>query len=290
MHRSFGWILAAVTFVLAAIFFALFFRPQAAEHLRKVSPPPSPVVPSPPPVFEPDLPEISRGSSGAVRISLILDDFGSSWRNVDSCLALPNLIAIAVIPHLRDSARVAEAAKSRGFDVFLHQPMEPHNFPKENPGKYGIYLWQTKEEVAEILRGNLSSLGVTLTGVNNHTGSRATEERRLMEFFFDAFPRQLIFLDSRTSSNSVAYDVARSRGIRALKNNVFIDASFDRPSIEKSFDQLLRQARRDGSAIGIGHVQSHETIKMLEERLPALSVSGVSLVRLGELVPETARP
>ena len=111
-----------------------------------------------------------------------------------------------------------------------------------------------------------------------------------MESFFDALPRQLIFLDSRTSSNSVAYDVARSRGIRALKNNVFIDASFDRASIEKSFDQLLKQARRNGSAIGIGHAQSPETIKMLKERLPNLSASGVTLVRIGELLPEIIRP
>lgn len=220
----------------------------------------------------------------AARIGLILDDFGINRINVDRCLALPNEIAIAVIPRLPQSEWVAREAHARGFDVFLHQPMEPHTYPKDNPGKYGIYRWQSPEEVEAILTGNISSLRVPISGVNNHMGSRATEEVPLMDAFFRAFPRNLIFLDSRTSSHSVAYEAARTHGVPALRNGVFLDAVMDRDQIERSFDQLVRQARSRGSAIGLGHVQSRLTLDVLEERLPRLAEWGVRLVRLGDLV------
>lgn len=202
---------------------------------------------------------------------------------MERCLALPPAVAIAVIPHLRASARVAREAHARGFDVLLHQPMEPRDFPMVNPGKYGIYLWQSPEEVAAILHENISSLGVSVSGVNNHMGSRATEHEPLLNAFFDAFPRHLIFIDSRTSTESIAYRVARSRGVAALRNNVFLDAATDRVSIERSFDQMIRIAQKRGFAVAIGHVQTAETISVLEDRLPRLAESSVRLVRIREL-------
>lgn len=241
-------------------------------------------------VFEPPLPSDRSPSSKPARLALILDDFGASLSHVDRCLALPNQITFAVIPRLADSARVAREAQARGFDVFLHQPMEPHNYPKENPGKYGIYIGQSAEEVAAILTENISSIGVPIAGVNNHMGSRATESREIMTAFFAAFPRRLIFLDSRTSSNSVAYDLARAHGVLALKNNGFLDAVMEKSSVEAAFDQLVKIARSRGFAIGIGHVQSLPTLEVLEERLPRLAESGVSLVRLRDLAQSPSIP
>lgn len=273
MTRAVWVALLAATCLLALVFFSV-------PSPQKISEIPAPAVRVPPPI-PPDT---------AALIAVILDDFGENWRNVDSCLALPSEVAFAVIPHLRDSVRVARACRDRGFDVFLHQPMEPHDFPKENPGRYGIYVWQSPEEVAMLLRENIAALEVPIVGVNNHMGSKATEDRALMDAFFDAFPRHLIFLDSRTSSQSVAFDAARARGILALKNNVFLDAVYERASIEQAMDQLVRQARSRGRAIGIGHVYSGETIAALHERLPRLGEQGVRLVRLSELAGAVPRP
>ncbi len=223
----------------------------------------------------------------------MLDDFGASWTNVDRCLSLPNAVAIAVIPHLPASRRVAQAAADRGFDIVLHQPMEPHEFPKENPGKYGIYVNQSAGEIAALIAENISTLGVPIVGVNNHMGSRATEDERVMRLFFDVFPKDLFFLDSRTSAGSVAYDEARRHGIAALKNNVFLDHVMDRAEIERSFDQLIRIARVRGFAVAIGHVQSTPTIETLELRLPNLADHGAQLVRVregAEIAPRAGPP
>ncbi len=241
-------------------------------------------------VFEPPQPSGRGPSSKPARIALILDDFGAGLSHVDRCLALPNEISFAVIPHLADSARVARDAHARGFDVFLHQPMEPHNYPKENPGRYGIYIGQSPEEVAAILTDNIASIGVPIVGVNNHMGSRATESKEIMTAFFDAFPRRLIFLDSRTSSQSVAYDIARAHGITALRNNIFLDAVQEKSAVETAFDQLVKMSKAKGFAVGIGHVQSLPTLEVLEARLPRLAEFGVSLVRLSDLARAPSNP
>lgn len=276
--RAVGLMVLAAVCLLGFIYFSMDrTMPLPAQTPRASKSP----LPHPPYVFE-QPPSVAP----TARIGLILDDFGASRFNVERCLALPDGVAIAVIPHLPKSSAVARAAYDRGFEVFLHQPMEPRDFPKENPGRYGIYLWQTSEEMSHILLENMKSLGVPPAGVNNHMGSRATETEETMRSFFGIFPRHLIFLDSRTSSQSVAYRLAGAAGIRALKNNVFLDAVRDTSAIEKAFDQLLRQARSGGSAIGLGHADCSETILLLERRLPRLSEEGVRLVRLSAIAAD----
>ncbi|MBI4179407.1 divergent polysaccharide deacetylase family protein [bacterium] len=233
---------------------------------------------SPEPEFEPPLPRLATDSPS---IGIIIDDFGASRLFLDRWFALPNEIAVAVIPHLPSSRQVAREAYDRGFDVFLHQPMEPHGFPDENPGTYAVYIWQSDEEIAELIQNNIASLSVPVTGVNNHMGSRATEDRRAMAAFFDAFPRNLLFLDSRTTQNSVAYDIARAKGVRAMQNNVFLDAVPDSPAAAlKSFNLLLHIAKRRGFAVGLGHAYYAATLECLEAHLPHMADSGMHLTRL----------
>ncbi len=271
-------VLLAVCCLLALVYFLL---PSTSRHIIQPSTTPAKSVVPSTPVHPTSASRPTPASAAA--ITIVLDDFGASWVDVDRCLALPNAVVIAVIPHLRDSVKVAREASARGFDVILHQPMEPHTFPKEDPGKYGVYTGQSAEEVSAILGENLSSLGIAPVGVNNHMGSKATESEETMRIFFDAFPRDLIFLDSRTSEKSVAYDVARSLGIRALKNNVFLDNVHDSEGIGKNFDMLIRMARSRGHALAIGHVYSSTLLDVLEARLPPLSESGVRLARLSEI-------
>lgn len=283
MPRSVLFVVAGTACFLAGVFLWSTHSQNSGGHGRIALPSEKPAHPAAQPVdFEPQMPAAPQGSGGPA-IGIIIDDFGASRHYVDSWLALPSDIVIAVIPHLPMSARIAAEARERGFDVFLHQPMEPHTFPDENPGRYGIYRWQSQEEITAILNENISSLGVPLAGVNNHMGSRATEDTRLMRAFFSAFPKNLVFLDSRTSSHSVAYDIARSQSIPALHNDVFLDASTDSVSIQSAYTFLLKIAKKRGFAIGLGHVHSPHTLKCLEDRLPHLAEEGIRLVRLRPL-------
>jgi polysaccharide deacetylase 2 family uncharacterized protein YibQ len=101
--------------------------------------------------------------------------------------------------------------------------------------------------------------------------------------------RGLVFVDSRTTSGSVAHVAASARGIPNLRNDLFLDVDTDDPvEIRRRLDKLLEIARKRGWAVGIGHVHPN-TIAVLEEFLPSVDPADVELVPVAELILDQAR-
>ena len=90
-------------------------------------------------------------------------------------------------------------------------------------------------------------------------------------------------MDSRTTSESVAYDVARNHGLRAAKNKVFLDNEKNVEYIKGRIEVLMQEARQGGDAIGICHVHP-ATVEALQQMLPVIEKSGIKLVYASELV------
>ena len=96
--------------------------------------------------------------------------------------------------------------------------------------------------------------------------------------------RDLFFLDSLTSAKSVAYNTAREHGIPAARNSVFLDADTDDAAVvEERLRRLVAIAKKNGSAIGIGHPTSW-TVKALKDSEAYLKNAGVELVYVSQLV------
>jgi polysaccharide deacetylase 2 family uncharacterized protein YibQ len=124
-----------------------------------------------------------------------------------------------------------------------------------------------------------------VAGVNNHLGSLATQDARAMAAVMRVLgPRKLYFLDSLTSSKSVAYTAAKSAGIEAARNDLFVDADTEDPSVVGArFDRLLDIAKTRGDAIGIGHPKPW-TWSALVAFAARAEAAGVELVYLSDLV------
>ena len=120
-------------------------------------------------------------------------------------------------------------------------------------------------------------------GVNNHMGSRATADaptmRDVMEVLRD---HGLYFLDSRTTSETVAERVARENGVPALRRDVFLDVVSEPDAVRRALEQAVARARAQGSAVAIGHVHPL-TLELLAVELPRIA-SEVKLVRPSQLL------
>lgn len=205
------------------------------------------------------------------RVAIVMDDAGLRSEPVRQLGSLPVKLTLAVIPHLPESRTVAEYWHGLGREVILHLPMEANDNAAHDAGEGALRTDMNELAVREALTGDINAVPY-ISGINNHMGSRATSDSRLMGVLMEALkPSGLYFLDSRTAAGSVAYDAARAHGIRsAWRNGAFLDNERSEEAIAAALHLLLAQARAQGGAVGIGHVTSPETIAVLSRELPAL--------------------
>lgn len=220
-------------------------------------------------------------------LAIIVDDLGHDRSAADSLLALPYPITVSVLPHLPLSADVAEEAYRRGDQVMLHLPMESQS---EGEGPEGavpeateLRVGMNANQVAAAVDGMLETVPHA-AGVNNHQGSRATADPALMGTLMPLLRgRNLFFIDSRTTSATVAYDTAENARVHAASRKVFLDDTATRDAVLAQLELAARDATRDGSAIAIGHPHP-ATIAALSEELPRLEARGIRLVFASDLV------
>ncbi len=241
---------------------------------------PEPLKPKPPQV---PAPSPTPRPVYKARVAIVIDDLGSDMASLEGVLGIDAPLSVAVLPDLPYSARSAIAADDAGRDVLLHLPMQPHGDSTKGLGPGALMKGMDGQSIARTVEADLSSVPGAI-GVNNHMGSYLTEDSDSMSSVMDTIGRRgLFFIDSKTSSASVALRTARLHGVRSASRNVFLDDTDDEEEIRKQFDRLIVLALKKGEAIAIGHPRP-ATLKVLKEEIPGLKEKGVELVRVSKLV------
>ncbi len=227
-------------------------------------------------------PEPSRPGAFRGRLAIIIDDLGYDRVAADALFGLPFPLTVSVLPNLPHSSDIAEEAHRRGYQVMLHLPMESANGGGK-PEAVELRAGMRPAEVTRLLAGMLDTVPHA-AGVNNHQGSLATADEKLMAAIMPALrEKNLFFIDSRTTTATVAYDAAIRAGVPAASRKVFLDGT---PTVEAVRRQLAlaeRNARKDGFAIAIGHPHP-ATLQVLQIVLPQLRARGLDLVFVSEVV------
>jgi polysaccharide deacetylase 2 family uncharacterized protein YibQ len=222
------------------------------------------------------------GVKSGPKLAIILDDMGYDRAAADAAFALQFPITLSVIPHLPHSAEVAEEAYRRGDQVLLHLPMEAEAGEKKAE-PIELRVGMKADQVERDLDSMLETVPHA-AGVNNHQGSRATADAKLMAELMPALRRRgLFFVDSRTTAATVAYDAAERAGVRSASRKVFLDDTTNRDAILSQIDLAARDATRDGFAIAIGHPHP-ATIAALREVGPELESRGIQFVFVSDVV------
>jgi len=217
-------------------------------------------------------------------INIIIDDIG--YRNIDdvNSLTIPGPITYAIMPHAPTSIKISNIAKNSGKSVILHLPMEAIESEKNKYlGPGALRLEMKESQFITTLSNNLDSIP-NIIGVNNHMGSLLTSQIQQMEWLMEyLFLKKIVFIDSVTINNTVTKDMAKINHVPYLKRDVFLDNSRDKSYINTQFLELIKIAKRKGSAIAIGHPYP-ETIDVLVDNLEKLDTFGVKLVSLMEIL------
>lgn len=220
-------------------------------------------------------------------LALIVDDGGNQTDLAKRLAATGLPMTWAIIPHTRLASETAKLADSKRIPYLVHLPMQAQS-DSDGSSEYMVGRGLTAEQITDITRKALDSLPGAI-GINNHRGSLATSITEIMEpVIYELKERGLIFVDSRTSEKSVAYNVAVINGVPALRNRGFLDSSQEKSEIEKRFNEIVRLAEKRGDAIAICHFRP-ATVAFLESlaaRKNALPVRLVTIPEMKEILKE----
>ena len=232
-------------------------KTSPGKPLAKIDIPKS--IPKPKPVPSGKLP----------RVALIIDDLGYDKKMAEKFFGLNINLTVSILPHSPFQSKIARKASSKGLEIMLHLPMEPVEYPDVNPGPGTLLSSMSPDELISQLEENLNTMP-SVKGINNHMGSKLTAESTQMYQIFSVLKhRGLFFIDSRTTSESIARPSARLFQVPFAQRDVFID-HYQKPDfIRKQIKELIRIAKLNGEAVGILHPHS-TTYRILQEMLPDL--------------------
>ena len=216
-------------------------------------------------------------------IAVVIDDLGLRRQATRAAIALPGPLSLAFLAYAEDLDDQTARARAAGHELLLHQPMEPEGAQDPGPGALLTSL-SGRENVAR-LTAALDRLP-QVVGINNHMGSRFTASSVALEPVLRTLQRRgLLFLDSRTTGESVGLATARRLGVPSVGRDVFLDhrASAGRPYVERQLAEVEAIARESGAAVAIGHPHA-ATLDALRDWIPALQARGFQLVPISALV------
>lgn len=216
-------------------------------------------------------------------VAIIIDDVGHSHPAAKPFIEMDHPVALSILPGRPFSDDLASEAAQRGKTLLLHLPMEPMGYPGVDPGPGAILLSHTAKEIREVLDQDIASMP-KIAGINNHMGSRATTDPRVMETVLQLVAEKgLFFIDSRTTPETIALRVARELGIPSARRDVFLDNDPTPAAIDARTDELLDLAEKKGWAIGIGHA-NRETAEALERLAVKANQRNIQWISLESLV------
>ena len=210
-------------------------------------------------------------------IAICIDDLGEDLAGTDRAIALPKEVAMSFLPYAETTPFLAQEAEAKGHIVLAHVPMEALSHTDPGP----MALTVGAPDIAQKIAWNIARVP-GLSGINNHEGSRFTQDAPSLAPVMRALAaRHLFFFDSRTGPQSQAVAVAQGLGVPTAGRDIFLDDVVTQDAVRQQLDALAATAKRQGAAIAIGH--PHDvTLKALAQWLA--QNHGVELVPLSAAI------
>lgn len=216
-------------------------------------------------------------------IAIIIDDLGYQLEAGQRAISLPGPVSYAILPATPRGQLLAQTAHEHGKEVLLHLPLESVNH--QGPGEPGgITLDMSRQAFHLAFAAALKSVPHAV-GVSSHRGSLLTRHPGHMGWLMEEISDRgdLFFVDSYTTHESVAIQVAGESGVAATRRHVFLDSDRSPAAVAREFDRLTGLARKQGVAVAIGHPYP-ETLDFLERKLAELDDTVIRLIPVSKAI------
>ncbi|WP_315836779.1 divergent polysaccharide deacetylase family protein [Bradyrhizobium prioriisuperbiae] len=185
-------------------------------------------------------------------IAIVVQGLGvGASKTADAIVKLPAAVTLAFTPYGADPAKLAERARAQKHELLLQVPMEPFDYPDNDPGPQTLLTSLAAEQNLDRLSWHLSRIQ-GYVGLANFMGGRFVASDPAMQLVVkEAAKRGLSYLDDGSSARSVAAQAADSAALPFAKADASIDAVPTAPEIDRALAKLESIAKERGTAIGV---------------------------------------
>jgi polysaccharide deacetylase 2 family uncharacterized protein YibQ len=189
------------------------------------------------------------------RIAILVFGLGLSTTPTETSIKdLPPAVSLAFEPYARHLPDWVARAREAGHEILLTVPMEPADYPRQDPGPYTLLTSLDAKENVRRLDWVLSR-AVGYVGIANIKGARFTGSRKdLLPVLEEVRKRGLMFVDGRTAEQSAADSLSQPMALPHVVSDRMLDADAARETIDRRLSELEEVARRRGTALGVGYV------------------------------------
>lgn len=216
------------------------------------------------------------------KIAIVIDDVGYSYNSTFDFLSLGFPVTFAIIPDVPKAKKFYKLFHKYGYELILHIPMEP-NKGKKYVENNALLTDMNELNIESRVKYFLNEYPA-VAGANNHMGSKAVTDSRVMNILLkELSKRNKYWLDSMTNINTISREIAEVNRLKYYERDVFLDNVKNKKEIIKSMEQLIKEAKQKGKAVGIGHVQTEELVPILKDYYKRQEELGIEFVPLSKL-------
>ncbi len=190
------------------------------------------------------------------RIAIVVAGLGISAAGTAAALSdLPKPVTLALTPYGADLPKLADRARAEGHELLLQVPMEPFDYPDNDPGPQTLLTTLSADQNVDRLHWLMSRFG-GYVGVVSYMGARfSSAEQAIGPILAETAKRGLIYVDDGSSSRSVAGQIAGGRSLPFAKADIVLDSVPTPSEIDRALARLELTARENGSAVGLAAAQ-----------------------------------
>lgn len=218
-----------------------------------------------------------------IKIVIIIDDLGNNYSVGKRLIDMPYQMTYSILPKRPYTVQLANLAADHDKEVMVHLPMQSSEY--QDLGNGGLTMDLSKQQFIRAVQESIESVPYA-KGVNNHMGSLLTRHPGHMAWLMETLSlknENLYFVDSRTTAQTIAGQIAREHYVPSIARDVFLDHTQNKEDINKQLIYLLSLAKEKGYAVAIGHPYA-ETIDSLKSFLPTLAKQNIEVVPVTALV------
>ncbi len=224
------------------------------------------------------------------RLAIVVSGLGLDAANTQAAITrLPPVVTLAFSPYAHDLAVWIAAARQAGHEVLLGLPMEPADYPRQDPGPETLLA--TLDPGQNLARLHwVMGRGTTYVGLIAIMGDRFESERGNLQPVFDELKKRgLMFVDNQAAAASVAAEVAHGIGLPWAMTDRRLDGEATGDAIDRALGELETAATQDGAALGLGGLYP-VTLDRVIAWAPTLERKGIALAPASAVAGHQAPP